>query len=423
MKTMKYTIAMVSFLSLVISGCSGQEEMIPADRGIEITGISLSMEGRESHTEADTKTCTTKTPSDFSVNTANDPTFKGLSERSSSWKLTFNLYNPSSTTEKYTDGCFTIDAYNGSATLTLSPEKHFPNYKKPEAEAFLYPSAWNLESSTIAINQTDAPEATAGTTLLSQDVLARLKAVIEVAHTPKVVFIHKHAMLNFVIKDVIADDIESVTVKVGNTDYTPYKVTAAATAKGTTAATGTVADQEYMLILPETTADNPVVIIKTHDDNASSITYKQTIKIFTTESGKTTLGSNKCYCFTLQGAELKISPVTVLNWASGESIPGEYIAVTAYPTFKATGHANETFYFYYDNKLLDGSGKAKLQEIKFNENAECTIKPDGRILTHIFKAENTNKEPTEENKLGTPIILGQMIVDVTASIESLNSKP
>ena len=335
--------------------------------------------------------------------------------------MDFTLYNDGRT---YEPGSFTAATYNvDESKWTWGDEqKYFPDYKKPNAEAVLYPENWTSDAK-ITTGQYIL------NVLLAQDILVKAEGVIDVAHEITITLTHKHSMLDFVIKNVNRDHIEMVTVSMDggrNFDYTPYPVTKESTGVG---------DIEYMLIVSEESKFNPVVqiVTKEKNNNAQKITYKQTIGILNEENSTETLAANTCYCFTLQGADLKISPITILNWATGESLPGEYIAVTAYPTFKAEGYAGETFYFYYDSKLKE-NGVSKLQAITFNENAECTIKPDGRILTHIYTenqvkdisgSKEGNKTPTVDEangKLDQPVILGTMVVDVKTAIESVAIK-
>lgn len=398
MKRTNYILPALALL-LITAACSEKEAVMTQEERTPIEGIVPMMEGMASSSAE--ASSTRATLAGFSVNTDADPTKKPLGERGTAgWKMDFTLYNGSSS---YTDGSFTGAIYNDSE-WKVPVGKYFPNYKKPQAEVLLYPDTWTPSTSTVATDQSS------DALLLAQDVLAKAKGEIEVAHTPTITLNHKHSMLDFVIKDVAGN--VTVTVELGGTTYTPYKVSASS-----------AASLEYMLILPEGTKTNPVVKIVTGGgDNQSPITYQQTINIIT--NNNTELGSNNCYCFTLQGAELKISPVTVLNWATGKSLPGEYIAVTAYPTFKAEGYANKTFYFYYDNKLKENNEK-KLQEIKFNENAECTIKPDGRIITHIYKdsevkaignGSNNMTPKTDDAGKEANIILGKMVIDLTSSL-------
>jgi len=218
-------------------------------------------------------------------------------------------------------------------------------------------------------------------------------------------------MLNFKFQDIVREDINEVTVKVkvGGTDYTPYSVRAAGVL-------------EYMLILPEATPAATEIIVEyvtVGNDLLLPIEYKHKVNLGITGA----LGSNNCYCFTLSPKEMTISPVSVINWVTGEPVLGEYVAVTAYPTFK--GPKNETYYFYYDNQLTeDGSlnGTPKLQEINFNNDGECTIKPDGRIITHIFKGSDPTMEDWNLYKLDNPIILGnteKIYIDLETIINTL----
>lgn len=409
MKRIQYiaSIALASLLALNLSGCGENSEVLDADgRGIEIEGVSVTMEGMSSEANASTRAA--QTQDGFSVNKeGTDPTY-ARPEARTGWKMDFTVYN-SNNTNVYPDGSFTVVTNNISdSKWAPTEEKYFPNYTKPQAEVYIYHPA--DKDTEVATDQSDKGK------LLSQDILFRAKGVIEVAHIPAVTVKHKRSMLNFVIKDVVIADINEVKVLISTTEYTPCKVSTETTGTG---------DIEYMLILPETTNVNPVVQIKTSSattgNTIQTITYRQTINIIKNNSNDN-LGSNKCYCFTLQGADLKISPVTVLNWASGESLPGEYIAVTAYPTFKGRPEdAGKTYYFYYDNKLTE-NGKPKLQEITFNQNAECTIKPDGRILTYIYKGDqvnSTNKTPLGENGKKVTIILNQMVIDLSSVMPTL----
>lgn len=427
------TLVLASLFALSLSSCGEQDEVMNRtendEKGIAIESITATLQGMQGEVQG-AETRAGKDGTKFAVNEKNDPTKKGIVERGKAgWEMDFTLYNG---TAKYDDGSFTGATYNEDKSTQPSTwawnwqvQKYFPNYKIPNAEAVLYPTP-GTNNPEITKDQSKED----GSTLLAQDILVRGKGQIKVAHTIELQFNHKHSMLDFVIKDVNREDIKEVKVSMdgGNTpesfDYVPYQVTTETTGVG---------DIEYMLIVSEESKFNPIVQIITQKgtNNTQSITYKQTIGILKTENSTETLAANTCYCFTLQGADLKISPITILNWATGESLPGEYIAVTAYPTFKAEDYAGETFYFYYDSKLKE-NGKPKLQAITFNENAECTIKPDGRILTHIYTPDQVeditdskegNKTPKagEEAKGGltSPVILGTMVVDVKTAIQSV----
>lgn len=417
------TLILASFFALSFSSCGEQDEVMNhtenGEKGIAIESITATLQGMQgATTRADIPM-----KEGFSVNREGiDPTYASIEDRGKDgWKMDFTLYNGD---DQYNDGSFTGATYSESKWTWGGEQKYFPNYTKPDAEAVLYPTP-GTNNPEIAKNQSKED----GSDLLAQDILVRGKDTISVAHTITLQFKHKHSMLDFVIKDVNREDIEEVKVSMdgeSNFDYIPYQVTKETTGVG---------NIEYMLIVPEGSATNPIVriVTKKGTNNTQSITYKQTIGILEKENSTETLAANTCYCFTLQGVNLEISPITILNWATGESLPGEYIAVTAYPTFKAEGYAGKTFYFYYDSKLKE-NGMSKLQTITFNENAECTIKPDGRILTHIFYTENQvkdildskegNKTPVDEaiGKLDSPVILGAMVVDVEAAIKSIIPK-
>lgn len=406
MKTFRYiaAISLSTLLAASICACSEKEEIQTDDeRGIAIESFSVTMEGMDNGTEAITRADEVA----FSVNGNEDPTMTSLADRgtASGWKIDFAFYD--NTGNKYTNTGFSFtEDYTTNWNITAG-KCYFPNYKKPKAKVYIYPNGWTIATPKPAITQNTKE------LLLAQDVLFK-EATLPVSHEVSIELQHKHAMLDFVIKDVTLSEINTVTVKIGDTEYTPYNVAPAA---------GTAGNKEYMLILPEETNVNPTVIITTNKDtNIDAITYQQTISII--GNGKTQLGSNKCYCFTLQGAELKISPVTVISWTTGESLPGEYIAVTAYPTFKGRPEdAENTYYFYYDNCLTEkdnnGNSKAKLQAITFNKNSECTIKPDGRILTHIGTEDDYNKLTALEDK---KVILGAMVIDLKDVLDKVAPK-
>lgn len=431
------TLILASFFALSFSSCGEQDEVMNHtennEKGIAIESITATLQGMQSEAQGATTRADIPRKEGFSVNREGiDPTYASIEDRGKDgWKMDFTLYNGNA---RYEDGSFTGATYSENKgtqpstwAWTWTGQKYFPHYKKPDAEAVLYPAA-GISNPKIAKNQNTADN------LLAQDILIKTKGAIDnppgLGHEITITVNHKHSMLDFVIKDVNREDIEEVKVSMdggSNFDYTPYKVTSEATGIG---------NIEYMLIVSEESKFNPVVQIITQKgtNNTQSITYKQTIGILKTENLTETLAANTCYCFTLQGADLQISPITILNWATGESLPGEYIAVTAYPTFKAKGYEKQTFYFYYDSKLKEGTEKdkkPKLQTITFNENAECTIKPDGRILTHIYTENQVdpikgseNKTPKEgiNGELSPHITLGEMVVDVEAAIKSIVTK-
>lgn len=414
-----YTAGASLLLTLaVVSGCSNDsltDTPQAEEQALQMEGVALSMDSAD---DAEVSAATRATRNGYSVNTANDPTKTDLGTQRKEWKLDFTLYNNNTaSTDPYTAGSFTGGTYNagGYWEKTGGTTYYFPNYHSPKAELSLYKTT---KGEAIAVDQSTAESILAQDELMQKNNGTNLPTLTP-AHiiikgtnsSDKIRMVHKHSMLDFVIDKVTVSDIDEVKVKVGENEYIPYKV----------AATSSDNKLEYMLILPEGTDVNPVVHVTTiQGAKVDAIHYQQTIKILATENPTSTLGTNKCYCFTLTGKALEISPITITDWTRGESLPGEYIAVTAYPTFKAADHANETYYFYYDNKLTIKNGETsepKLQEITFNQDGECTIKPDGRILTHIFRNDSTI--PNDNNKLSTPIVLGAMVIDVNGIIKAL----
>ncbi|OJV36316.1 MAG: hypothetical protein BGO33_04805 [Bacteroidia bacterium 43-41] len=393
-------------LAFNLAGCSKTDEVNIGDDMQQIEGIALGLGavGTPAATRATVGGVT------YSVNTVEDPTRtkddQNFITGRSKWKLDFTLYNGDVPTP-YGPGSFTgVTDSDNDGNWKPGSDYFFPNYFKPWAEAWLYP---DTKDKTVAKNQSNRDDLTA------QDILYRPKSQLNpIAKKITVELSHRRAMINFKFEGLVREDISesTVLVRLGTDVYTPYNVRT----------TGTL---EYMLILPENTPASSEIIVeyKTMGNPLQQpIEYKQKVKLI----GTGTLGSNNCYCFTLSGKELKISPVTIVNWATGQPVSGEYVAVTAYPTFK--GPANSTYYFYYDNQLTeDGTltGTPKLQEIKFNNDGECTIKPDGRIITHIFKISNPTTETYWNSyKLTDPIILGdteKMYIDLTTkSIQAFN---
>lgn len=399
-----YAIAFV--LALSVAACSKTDNPGIGDDMQQIEGIALGLGTVE--TSSQTTTRATVDGVTYAVNTSEDPTYSGnfIANRSS-WLLDFHLFNNNvASSDKYEDGSFDegkYDAVTSSWKPDPSKELRFPNYFRPHVEAWLYP---NTKDKTVAKDQSDRDD------FLAQDILHRTKSQLNpIAKKITIELNHRRAMINFKFGDIVRDDIDelSVRVRLGTGDenlYTPYNVTKS-----------DVADNlEFMLILPETasTAGGMTVEYKTkgNDDIQQPIDYVQKVSL----NNSAALGSNNCYCFTLSGKELKISPVTIVNWTTGEPVSGEYVAVTAYPTFK--GPENSTYYFYYDNRLKEADGTTpKLQTITFNNEGECTVKTDGRTITHIFKSNNPNNgEDWNTYKLNPHIILGnaeKMYIDLT----------
>lgn len=417
-----YIYAVVLILGFNVAGCDKNDNIEVNSDMVEIDGVALQLGGVDLSSGTEATTRASVGGIDYAVNTNDDPTSNAnLISNRSGWKLDFSLYNGNDVsgsveTTPYADASFTGGVYNtGTKTWEPSPYKQllFPNYFKPYVEAWLYPdpTSYPNAKTTVVQNQSDKSD------FLAQDILYRAKSVLPENATESfgkklsVQLSHQRAMLNFKFQDIVREDINEVTVKVkvGGTDYTPYSLRAAGVL-------------EYMLILPEDTPAATEIIVEYEtvgNDLLQPIKYKHKVNLGITG----TLGSNNCYCFALSPKEMTISPVAVINWVTGEPVLGEYVAVTAYPTFK--GPKNQTFYFYYDNKLtVDGTlnGTPKLHEISFNNDGECTIKPDGRIITHIFNTNSLSEADWVKYKLAEPIILGdaeKMYIDLETIINNL----
>ncbi len=411
-----YIYAVVLILGFNVAGCDKNDNIDVNGDMVEIDGVALGLGGVDLSSGTEATTRASVGGIDYAVNTNDDPTSNAnLISNRSGWKLDFSLYNGNASGSvdgtPYDAASFTAGVYDDTNnTWKPSPDKQllFPNYFKPYVEAWLYPST---KDAAVATDQSTEER------LIAQDILHRAKSVLPGNTTEpfgkklSIQLSHQRAMLNFKFQDIVREDINegTVKVKVGGADYTPYGVRAAGVL-------------EYMLILPEDTPAATEIIVEYEtvgNDLLQPIKYKHKVNLGITG----TLGSNNCYCFALSPKEMTISPVAVINWVTGEPVLGEYVAVTAYPTFK--GPKNQTFYFYYDNKLtVDGTlnGTPKLHEISFNNDGECTIKPDGRIITHIFNTNSLSEADWVEYKLAEPIILGdaeKMYIDLETIINNL----
>lgn len=408
-----YIYAVALILALNVVGCDKNDSVDAAGDMIQLDGIALRLGSSEASPAVTSATRATVDGIVYAVNTNEDPTSQAyFATNRLDWFLDFDLYNGNNGSgvdeTPYADASFTGGKYDNTAQSWKpappddNKQLHFPNYFKPHVEAWLYPDPATKDDAVV-VDQSDQ------NVFLAQDILYRRKAVIAGNATEpfgkklSVQLSHQRAMLNFKFHDIVREDIDesTVVVNVGGTEYTPYSVR-------------TSGVLEYMLILPETLPATTEIIVEYEtvgNDLQQPIKYKQTVNLNKTG----TLESNNCYCFTLSPKALTISPVTIVNWSTGEPVLGEYVAVTAYPTFK--GLANTTYYFYYDNQLTeDGTlnGEPKKQAISFNNDGECTIKPDGRIITHIFPEslkEITPDDPQwEVYKLNPSIILGGNIL-------------
>lgn len=383
-------IALAAFL---LTACSKSDALPEGEeRGPQVAELQTSL-GNINVGE------TTRATTTYSVNTNDDPTKTAMESRSE-WEMDVQIYKGE---DAYTDGGKATYTYNSTKWETSATTLYFPNYTKQKIKATLHPKNWTSSTQFIVDQSNDNKS-----DILKQDILIEnnFATPLNPAKTIKIPMKHANSMLDFIVTDITNDQINTVKVTIGGTEYTPYKIK-----------TDPV---EYLLIVPVTTSattdTNPIIEITTTNGSI----YKQQIQLIGAKNGNekiTDYTVNTCYCFTLRGLELLLSPITVTDWSTGEAVAGDYIAVTAYPTFRGT--PNTTYYVYYDNCLKNENGSAKIQVIKFNSRGECTLKPDGRIITHIFKDNAADKIPTDTNKLITPITLGAMVIDLIEAINAL----
>lgn len=386
---MKQYIHIVNIaLAVLLSSACTKSEAWPdgEERGPQVTGLEVSLEN------IDAGETTRATAPPYCVNSKDDPTKTKMEDRAG-WKIDVQIYKGDA---GYTDGKATY-TYNTSKWET-SGLICFPNYTKQKIAAILYPDGWST-SALFIVDQSKTDKSD----LLQQDILKEKDFTKQYnpAKTIQIEMKHMYSMLDFIVNDIEDSNIQDIQVSIGAVVYRPCKIK--------------TSPVEYLLIVPLTTTDakNPVVQITTKQDQI----YKQEINLIGAKNGTSTIQNyteNTCYCFTLRGLELLLSPITVTDWATGQAVAGEYIAVTAYPTFR--GKTNSTYYVYYDNclKMEDGI-TPKMQKITFNSRGECTLKPDGRIITHIGNSETLDKA----KPLTTPVLLSDMIVDLNGAILEL----
>lgn len=340
----------------------------------------------------------------YIVNTpTTDPTTTSMETRGG-WEMDVKIYKGNDIYTTHGEATYAYETSNGWKIQGENAVLRFPNYSKQKITATCRPNDWT-DQTTPALDQST----NGGSALLAQDILIEKDSskLYNPAKNLKIEMKHANSMLDFIISDIAASNISSVKVTIENTEYTPYQ-----------AKTDPV---EYLLIVPvteessldEARKKNPIIEITT----GHGTVYTREIKLIEAENGGNIISNytvNTCYCFTLKGLELILSPITITDWSTGKAEAGDYIAVTAYPTFRGT--PNETFYLYYDNCLKDSEGNAIMQKIEFNSRGECTIKPDGRVITHI----STTDDLGNATALNTnPIVLKDMIVDITEAIKVL----
>lgn len=355
----------------VFAGLSCEKNDATEQEGmVSIDSVGASMESAEPLTKA--------------AYSFNDITTTPLADRGTAgWKLYFKMQCRDNDGEWATADLTTSDDkyYVYDATTKWKPQDadktlKFPNYKQVRHGEFLLTT--NSDFSQVAIPENQSTEST----LLSADDLFINDRKINPAHELNVSLKHANSMLDFYFE---TDVLHTVKVKVGNTEYTPY--IQPATGEGAT----NDGKRHYLLILPHTTDTNPVIEIVT----TGNIVYQQTVPIITTT--RTTYGRNNRYVFTFSGLELKLSPITLKDWTTGKSYPGEYIAIVAYPTFRGT--VNTMYKVTYENDLSD--------QFTINSFGENTFKASGSKITEVVK--DADGDGNLENE--TPMVVNATLSD------------
>lgn len=322
--------------------------------GVEVTQISATIDS-----DIDIELPLTKA----SLVQLSDPSTTSIVNRGAlGWKLDVQIYksgSPYLTSNTY--------LYNSSNRWIPTPgiTTYFPNYFSQQCEFTLYSVSPNAD---IVKDQTIADD------MLLQDKLY-IKTAMAPAHILNPTLKHANSMLDFTFEKV-PFDIGSITVKLGSDIYTPYRVPLTS---------------HYLLIIPPTTNVDPVVILNT----VAGAQYQQTVDIIQNVNlgNRQKTDVNNRYIFTLIGYDLTLSPISILDWVSGGMVAGEYVAQTAYPTFR--GPANTSCSLVFDNGLT--------QQLNFDSEGEITIRPNGRTITTI-------------NGNSYSVTLSQMIIDLTPYI-------
>ncbi|MEG2278165.1 MAG: hypothetical protein RSA53_07555 [Odoribacter sp.] len=304
------------------------------------------------------------------VTDLNDPSRTSIADRgTAAWKLNIQLYKAN---QPYTKGAGTF-TYVASQWTNSGTTLFFPNYLKQNVDAILYPSSGTFDG----LDQSDKDK------MLLLDTLYT-KQSITPAHIIQITLKHAESMLDFTFEKE-PDATNRVKVTIGAKEYIPFVNALPNRPK------------QYLLILPAETKQNPEISVTT----GGKTIYTQTVKIIHNAAIKSpdSLGLNQRYIFILKGNKLELLPISVANWTTGEAIAGDYIAVTAYPTFR--GPAFATYRLTFDNELT--------QELTFNARKECTVKPLGRIITQI---EKKNSDGSYTLLSTSPIILTGMIISL-----------
>ncbi len=276
-----------------------------------------------------------------------------------SWILDVTIYDGTNAYRQQTFAWDATDQYWVGDTL------FFPNYTRQRVEATLAAPGW----SEIETDQRILSD------FLEQDVLIQNGTVYVTTypgHEPEIPMKHAHSMLDFRINSINPSQIDSVIVLIGDTPYLPYQI-------------GTGNIPEYMVIIPPGTTSPTIRVV----------TQEATRYLQTTVGEITNTAVNGCYCFTLNGMQLELGEITVINWTTGPGIPGEYTTEETYPAFR--GPANRTYTVTYDNGLS--------QEITLNDQGEYTARPAGRTIVSVSYQDKTLE-------IDPPYVLSGMIIDL-----------
>lgn len=367
MKRLSIHIPLV-LAALLFAGCSDEKKTEDTEI-IDIKGVVIETLNSEiTDPEVRSVMPATRAKNDYYIAKAdvpmNDITKRALED----WRLHIDMYFDESIYAPASGD------YEWNTTdkkwLPKTPPMYFPNYFSPKAELTL---SHKDRPAEIAIVQNTEE------LLLRNDYLIERgnPEVVKPAHIFKINIKHAFSSIDFILKDV--EDIDKVEVTVGNKVYEPCKVS------------GSAANYlEYMLIIP---TGVPELVVEIYTKAGGH--FRQKAKI----SGSSK--ADNCYCFTVVGPELIISPVTVVDWTAGGATIGDYIGEAAYPTFR--GPRNDWCILTFDNGLR--------QTIDFNEYGELTVKPKGRRINRIETSNGRINEPDPA------LFLREMVIDLNGYID------
>lgn len=372
MKAYTY-ILLLSALPLLLGSCSKDTPENPDEEKIAVTEIETSLGSRDGSSAMENQTKATL--SDYAVNTSFDPTFSTSTNGSltarggNGWKLDVQILK-SGVTYTPGHGIFSLNGTNWVVDAS-SPNNppFFPNYSRQNVNATLYPTGWT-PGAAIATNQA----ATDGSGLLAQDILVQNPGAVLPAHKPKITLRHANSMVDVMLTNVTRAQIQGVVVIANSITYTPYEIT---TRPGYI---------EFLAIIP-TGVTNPQIQVTTQQ----GAVYTETLTL----TRPTQI--NTCYCAKLTGLELMLSSVTVIDWAIGKAIEGEYSAITSYPAFRGT--PGLSIIVTYFNGLT--------QPLTFNAQGEDVAKPLGRRITGIQIVSTGQQIP-----INPALVLNSMVIDL-----------